>query len=59
MTDTEIIDWIEAKTERGTIVRRIDTGKWIVDFGLHSHEANTMREAVEWAETNEHLQPVA
>jgi hypothetical protein len=59
MTDTEIIDWIEKRTERGVAVCRRDSGKWVIDFGLHSYEAKTMREAVQWAEDNEHLQPVS
>ena len=59
MSDTEIIDWIEKRTERGTVIRRKSDGAWLVDFGLHGYEAKSLREAVEWAESNEHLQAVA
>ena len=53
MTDKQIIDWME---ERKLDVERMpETGTWIIDFGLHYYEANTIRECVEHAAKNEHL----
>ena len=59
MTDTEIINWIEEITKYGVTIKRQDDGTWSVDFGLHGYEAQTLREVIEYAKSNEHIQPIA